>query len=125
MVLARPGVDDELGGAPCAARPVCRQNHQLCAQQFQRPRRFREAGVIADVDADATERQRDYIEGPVARRQETINAEEGQVDFTVTADDARWPDHHCGIVITIALALDEADDHVEAGFAAGRGDGLH
>ena len=53
VVLASPRVDDELGSAPRAGRPVSWKDDQLGSQQLQRASGFGKARVIADVDSDS------------------------------------------------------------------------
>ena len=57
VIFVGPRVEHVLGGAPCPGRPVGRQHDQLGAEQLERARRFGEARIVTDVDADFTKRQ--------------------------------------------------------------------
>src|SRR6185369_7072283 len=124
VILASARVDDELGSAPRAGRPVGGQYDKLGSQKFQRASCFRKTRVVADVDSDAAERKIEDAELLVARRQKAINPEKRKMDLPIVADDAIRSDKHRGIVEVRTVLFDEAYDRMRSRFITGIDDRL-
>ena len=93
--------------------PVRRKQQQIRPHQRQDPRCFGEAAIEADADTDAKATQVVNAERLIARIDEAIESDTGEMDLPIAGDRPIGPDDGASVEDAIAILLQEPEDDPE------------